>query len=144
LRIAAIFAAARSIAGVLDVEPDNTHFDQALGNGDRVLDLIAVAGLDVGVDSDVDGRRNARDHVEHLSSIDELAVRVAKNRCHRGARRPDRDRSLASDQSSGRNVERIGKHHDRSLAMPREELRCKFRLTTVGKSHTFRPLDKGA
>src|SRR6478736_5794328 len=83
---------------VLEVGADDADVD---GAGHR-LARVAVAGLEVGRDRQVDGGGDAADGLDHEIARDLLAVGVAVGRCDRVARRGERLRAGGVGDDAGR------------------------------------------
>ncbi len=114
-RTAAILAANRSIGSrssppslqILHVEPHRTDLDHTARRGRSGVGLVAVAGLHVGRDGQVDGAGDRGDRAEHLLARQVLPVGVPEGVGGGGARGRDRACPTAGDHDCTRRVPRV-------------------------------------
>ena len=109
------------VIGVLEVEPHGSGAEQA---ADELLGLEPVAGLHVGRDGHLHGRRDAPHRREHLVRRDRVVVRVAERRGDRRARGGDRRMAEPGHEARRGHVPDVGEHQqllrqvERSQAPP--------------------------
>ena len=96
-----------TVAQVLHVEPNRAGLDDTARGRRSGLGLVAVAGLHVGSDGQVDRAGDHGDRSEHLLSRQVLPIGVPERVGRGGARGRDRACPGASDHDSARRVPRV-------------------------------------